>query len=105
MAKTVFYLKKSKNNFLGSISSVFAFKQAKEQILFLVQPLKIINENFFWPHFRVTLNCFWGPATSEKPTIWHNRQSVKIYFQNHSTLMYIHAKNQGVGDSTMKCTL
>ena len=38
MAKTVFDLKNSEKNVLGSFSSIFAFKQAKEQILFQMQP-------------------------------------------------------------------
>ena len=37
MAKTVFYLKNRKHNLLGTFSSIFAFKQAKE-ILFQMQP-------------------------------------------------------------------
>ena len=40
MVKTVFDLYRE-NYFLGGFSSVFAFKQAKEQILFQVQPLKM----------------------------------------------------------------
>ena len=32
-----------KNYFVFSFSSVFAFKQAKEQILFQVQPLEMFN--------------------------------------------------------------
>ena len=37
IAKTVFDLKNSKTKFLPPFSSVFAFKQAKEQILFQVK--------------------------------------------------------------------
>ena len=58
MAKTVFDLKNSKTNFVLPFSSVFVFKQAKELILFQVQPLKIINKNIFFAHFRVTLKIF-----------------------------------------------
>ena len=47
MAKTVFDLKNSKKNIFWSISSVFAFKQAKEHILFQVKTKKMWNENFF----------------------------------------------------------
>ena len=46
LAKTVFDLKNSKTIFLP-FSSVFVFKQAKEPILFQVQPLKIINTKLF----------------------------------------------------------
>ena len=50
-------------------SSVFAFWQAKEQILFQVQPLQM----FFYvlAHFRVTVHIFWGPASSENATLRH----------------------------------
>ena len=41
MVKTVFDLYRGKQKF--GFSSVFAFKQAKEQILFQVQPLQILN--------------------------------------------------------------
>ena len=44
MAKTVFDLKNSKKKLFWPFSSVFVFKQAKEQILIQVQPLKIINK-------------------------------------------------------------
>ena len=50
-------------------STVFAFWQAKEQILFQVQPLQM----FFYvlAHFRVTVHIFWGPASSENATLRH----------------------------------
>ena len=41
MAKFVLPMVKAKTIFF--LSSVFAFKQAKEQISFQVQPLKILN--------------------------------------------------------------
>ena len=53
MAKTIFNLKNS-ILFCLPFSSVFVFKQ--EQILFQVQPLKIINKKNLFAHFRVTLN-------------------------------------------------
>ena len=56
MAEIVFDLKNSITIFVLPFSSVFVFKQAKEQILFQVQPLKIKNKIFcsFW----VTLKIF-----------------------------------------------
>ena len=51
MVKSVFDLYRGKLNF-------FAFKQAKEQILFQVQPLKMLNKYSFFVHFRVTLQIF-----------------------------------------------
>ena len=47
MAKTVIDLKNSFKKFVLPFSSVFVFKQAKEQILFQEQPLKIKNKFFF----------------------------------------------------------
>ena len=55
MAKTVFDLKKSKKNWFSPFSSVFPFKQAKEQILFHVQPLKMLNTKFILLLYRVTI--------------------------------------------------
>ena len=84
MAKTVFNLKNSLKNIFWSIFSVFAFKEAKEYILFQVKTYKMWNENFFVPHFRVTALIFWGLAPKERgyiktwnfwnwgpTTIWH----------------------------------
>ena len=77
----------------------FAFKQAKEQFLFQVQPLNM----FFLliAHFRVTVKIFWGPATSEKATFRHGILELGSYnilaqyrmcgffiFLNRSTLLY-----------------
>ena len=66
-----FWSVQGKLNFLGGFSSVFAFKQAKEQILFQVQSLKMLNEKHFFAHFRVTVQICWGPATSENATLRH----------------------------------
>ena len=46
MVKTVFDLYRRKQNLLGGFFSIFTFKQAKEQILFQVQPLKMLNKKF-----------------------------------------------------------
>ena len=43
MVKMVFDLYRGKQNLFLGFSSVFALKQAKEQILFQVQPLKMLN--------------------------------------------------------------
>ena len=43
----------------------------KTQILFQVQPLKILNKKFVLAHFRVTVNIFYGPATSENAKLRH----------------------------------
>ena len=51
MAKTVFDLKNSKKKLFWPFSSVFVFKQAKEQILFQVQPLKIKKLKNVFVHF------------------------------------------------------
>ena len=72
MAKTVFGIKNSKQIFF-SISSVFAFKQAKEHILFQVILKNFLNENISFAHFRVTAEIFCGLATKERGNIktWH----------------------------------
>ena len=68
MGKTVFGQKNIYIFFL-IISSVFAFKQAKEHTLFQVKTLKILNKNCFFAHFRVTVKIFRGPATKERGNI------------------------------------
>ena len=65
MAKTVFDLK----NIFWSISSGFAFKQAKEHILFQVKTLKMWNEKKNIPHFWVTPLIFWGLPPKERGNI------------------------------------
>ena len=54
MGKTVSDLKDGFKKCWGSLSLVFAFKQAKEQILFQVKPLKMLNKICF-AHSRVTV--------------------------------------------------
>ena len=69
MGKTVFGLKNIFIFFL-IISSVFAFKQAKEHTLFQVKTIKKnLNKNCFFAHFRVTFKIFRGPATKERGNI------------------------------------
>ena len=51
MVKTVFDLFREKKMSPVFFSSVFAFKQVKEQILLLVQPLKMLNKKFC-AHFQ-----------------------------------------------------
>ena len=55
-----------RKTFFFSFSSFLAFKQTKEQILFLTQPLKILNIKKCLANFTVGL--LWGPAPSEKAT-------------------------------------
>ena len=77
MVKTVFDLYRGRQKF--GLSSVFAFRQAKEQILFQVQPLKIWNTTFLCAHYRVTVQIFWGPATSENATLTLLYMAVWLY--------------------------
>ena len=64
-----------------------------------MQPLKMSLKKYF-THFRVTVNMFRGPATSEKATLrqeilelgsYNNltqHRKCSIFFQNHSTLLH-----------------
>ena len=86
--KQVFDIKNSKTNVLGGFSSVFAFKQAKEHILFQMIPLKmcffeivlILGYNlkiFKGPDLHPKGMKFWNWSPT---TIWHNIKCVAFYF-------------------------
>ena len=67
MAKTGFDLKNCKQKCSPSFSSVFDFKQAKEQTLCKVHPLKMINKKQnCLAHFRVTFTKFSGALLQVK---------------------------------------
>ena len=99
MTKTVFDQKIVKKC-LGFFLFNFAFKQPKEQILFRMQPLKIMKkhiilysflgkiQNFQKPYAKWIANMqFWNWG---RTTIWHNKQSVTFYFPKslHPTVQY-----------------
>ena len=58
-AQNVFFLNlKLVKKFVQTFSLVFAYKQAKEQTIFKVHPLKIINKTNYFAHVRLTFEIY-----------------------------------------------
>ena len=71
MVNTVFDLYRGKPKTKFGFSSVFALKQAKEHILFQVQPLKLWRHKFLCAHFGVTVQIFKGLRPRKEATLRH----------------------------------
>ena len=66
----MFIFQKTTKPFL-IFSFVFDFKQAKDHILFQMKPLKLLNNNFLYAHFKATVQVFGGLLQNEKATKRH----------------------------------
>ena len=85
---TLFMVKATQNLF--SFSSVFSFKQTKEQILFQMQPLKMFLK-ILGLKTKFSESCATQVGNSKRWyfRIWHNLASAQLFSQkNHSTLVY-----------------
>ena len=67
MGKRVLDLKNGKTIFAFNFLYSFAFRQAKEHILFKVKPWKMLTKKLVLS-FLGNSQHFWGPATDEKST-------------------------------------